>query len=303
MRRNLRPETALARVLAILLPVAALLGACDVHASGGRADVLRFTAIPSEQTTDLALKFQPVADYLAETLGVAVEYVPSTDYPASVELFKNGDVQLAWFGGLTGVQSRKAVPGARAIAQGKIDPEYKSYFIAHFETGLDASDDFPFAIAGLSFTFGSNGSTSGRLMPEHFIRSHTGKSPADFFGRPMHFSGSHDKTAELVEAGTFEAGVLDYKTYDRRVAEGEIDPTVCRVIWVTPTYADYNWSVHPALEQRFGAGFTDRLQGALVAMRAPQRLAAINRPEGLIPASNEDFAALRSLAVENGLLD
>jgi phosphonate transport system substrate-binding protein len=266
-------------------------------------DVLRFTAIPSEQTTDLALKFGPVADYLSETLGIEVEYVPSTDYPASVELFKNGDVQLAWFGGLTGVQARRAVDGALAIAQGKVDPEYKSYFIAHVDTGLEMSDDFPFAIARLSFTFGSNSSTSGRLMPEHFIRAHTGKSPGEFFGRPMNFSGSHDKTAELVEAGTFQAGVLDYKTYERRVAAGELDPAVCRTIWVTPTYADYNWSAHPVLEQRFGEGFTDRLQTALISMRAPELLAAINRPEGLIPATNQDFDALRSLALEDGLLD
>ena len=46
---------------------------------------------------------------LSAKLGVPVEYVPSRDYQASVDMFKNGDVHLAWFGGLTGVQAGSTV--------------------------------------------------------------------------------------------------------------------------------------------------------------------------------------------------
>jgi phosphonate transport system substrate-binding protein len=145
--------------------------------------VLAFTAVPDQNTTELQEKFQPLAAFLSRRLGVPVEYVPVRDYQASVELFKNADVMLAWFGGLTGVQARQAVPGARAIAQGETDPRYFSYFIAHADTGLQRSDEFPRGIAGLSFTFGSRSSTSGRLMPEYFIRRSTGLSPEEFFGR------------------------------------------------------------------------------------------------------------------------
>jgi phosphonate transport system substrate-binding protein len=97
--------------------------------------VVRFTAIPNTNQTELTEKFQPVADYLAEALGVKVEYVPSLDYTASVEMFKNGQVHLAWFGGLTGVKARAAVEGAAVIACGGDDPNYKSYFIANPASG------------------------------------------------------------------------------------------------------------------------------------------------------------------------
>ncbi|MBC8369101.1 MAG: PhnD/SsuA/transferrin family substrate-binding protein, partial [Planctomycetes bacterium] len=123
---------------------------------------LRFTAIPDTNSSELEAKFKPVAAYLTKKLGVPVEYIPTADYSASVEMFKNGDVQLAWFGGLSGAQARAAVDGAQAIAQGVEDPNFKSYFVVNASTGITKSDDFPQQLKGLSFTLGSPKSTSGR---------------------------------------------------------------------------------------------------------------------------------------------
>ena len=256
---------------------------------------LQFSAIPDQNTSLLQQKFDPVAAHLSEALGVPVEYVPAADYTASVEMFRNGDIQLAWFGGLTGVQARQAVPGARAIAQGAEDPEYRSYFIAHAGTGLEPTEGFPEAIADYTFSFGSESSTSGRLMPEHFLREATGESPEDFFTAGYSFSGAHDKTAKLVESGQVQVGALNYKTWDAMVADGRVDPAKARVIWTTPTYADYNFTAHPDLEVRYGAGFTDRLQAALVAIDDPALLDAFQR-SGLIPASDGDYAQILAVA-------
>ena len=260
-----------------------------------RIAVLRFSAIPDQKTTETREKLAPLIEHLSRQLGVDFEYVPARDYQASVEMFKNGDVELAWFGGLTGVQARQAVPGARAIAQGESDPKFYSYFIAHRDTGLEPSEEFPAGLGALKFTFGSASSTSGRLMPEFYIREHTGLGPAEVFEHPFGFSGSHDKTVELVEAGQFEAGAVNYTVYDRRVAAGDTDPEVARVIWRTPFYADYNWTVRPDVDQIFGDGFTDRLQQALVAIDDPALLIALPR-QRLIPATNEEFEGIRKVA-------
>jgi len=216
-------------------------------------------------------------------------------------MFVNGDVGLAWFGGLTGVQARNRVPGARAIAQGGVDPQYYSYFVAHRDSGLTRSEAFPQTIAKLSFTFGSESSTSGRLMPEYFIRQHTGKPPEEFFERPVGFSGSHDRTVELVASGQYQVGVVNYKVFDQRVAEGKTDPNVVRVIWQTPTYADYNWSVRPDLDDTFGAGFTDRLQNALLNIQDPTLLEALPR-DRLVAATNEEFEGIREIAQQLDML-
>ena len=275
-----------------VLCLAGWLAAC---APADESPVLVFTAIPDQDETRLREKFTPVAAYLSDKLGVQVEYLHSTQYSDSVEHFKNGDVQLAWFGGLSGVQARHAVPGARAIAQGEADTRFYSYFIAHKKTGLTRGEDFPMGIAGKKFAFGSRGSTSGRLMPEFFIRQHTGKSPEEFFGAPNHFSGSHDTTVQEVQDGTYDVGAVNYSVYERRVEEGDTDPDVCRVIWKTPEYVDYNFTAHPDLDKRFGDGFIDKLQAALLEMSDPNLLSAFPRSK-LIAASNEDYVAIEALA-------
>ena len=290
----------------LLLSLSLSAPSCSGGAESGDPDAdvptLRFTAIPDTNSTELEAKFKPVADYLSTTLGVPVEYVATADYGASVEYFRNGDVQLAWFGGLSGVQAREKVEGSRAIAQGGSDPNFRTYFIANASTGLTGGEEFPMSFEGRSFTFGSQRSTSGRLMPESFIRDATGKSPEEFFGAAPNFSGSHDKTAELVHAGSFETGAVNFKTYDRMVKEGRIDPEVCRIIWVTPGYPDYNWTAHPVLDERYGEGFTDRVQQALLDMKDPALLEAVDRAEGIIPATNDDFEPIAVLARELGFL-
>ena len=284
-----------------VLVTLAILGGCGGKSQEEGVPVLKYSAIPDQNTTELAQRFAPLTAYLAGELGVPVEYVPARDYQASVEMFRNGDIMLAWFGGLTGVQARVAVPGARAIAQGAADPRYYSYFIANAATGLERSDDFPAGLGELTFTFGSESSTSGRLMPEYFIKRQTGKSPAEFFTQPFGYSGSHDKTCELVEAGRFQAGVVNYKVYDKRVAAGTTDPAVCRIIWQTPFYADYNFTAHPALDTVYGEGFTDRLQAVLTGITDVELLSALPR-DRLIPARNSEFAGIEAVARELGMV-
>jgi len=288
------------RSLAIITIASALFCGCGRTEPEG-LETLRFTAIPDQTSTELQEKFQPLAEYLSRQLGVPFQFVAARDYPGSVEMFKNADVLLAWFGGLTGVQARQFVPGARAIAQGESDPKYFSYLIAHQDTGLERLEEFPLAIADLRFTFGSRSSTSGRMMPEYFIRQHTGQSPQEFFKYPVGFSGSHDKTAELVESGQYQVGAINYKVYEQRVESGKTDPEICRIIWQTPPYADYNWTAHPDLEKKFGQGFTDRLQQVLISIDDPSLLAALPRTR-LISARNEEFNAIRQVAEELGMV-
>jgi phosphonate transport system substrate-binding protein len=93
--------------------------------------VFTFTAIPDENEARLKERFDKVAVYLGKQLGVETKFVPVKSYPAAVTAFRNNEVQLAWFGGLTGVQARRAVPGSQAIAQGAEDAAFISYIVAN----------------------------------------------------------------------------------------------------------------------------------------------------------------------------
>lgn len=267
-------------------------------------DTLVITAIPDEKVSDQEAKFQALKEFLAKELGIKVEFSISKDYTAAETRFINGEVHLAWFGGLTGVRARAKTQGARAIAQGDADPNFKSYFIAHESTGLSLSKEFPGdAIKDLTFTFGSASSTSGRLMPEYFIKQNSGKSAAEFFSKPVQFQteGGHVSTAKAVEKGSVQVGALNYRTYNSMVKDGRLDPAKAPIIWVTPDYYDYNLTVHPDLEKMFGEGFIDKLQKVLLACTDEKVLKAFNRDK-LISAKNEDFATIEAVAKELELM-
>ncbi|WP_235015569.1 putative selenate ABC transporter substrate-binding protein [Oceanicoccus sp. KOV_DT_Chl] len=215
------------------------------------AQPLVFTAIPDADETRLKARFTQVADYLAKELGIEVQYIPVKSYAAAVTAFRNNQVQLAWFGGLSGVQARLLSPGAEAIAQGEEDQHFKSYFIAHSSTGLKSGEVLPAAIKDMSFTFGSKSSTSGRLMPEYFIRQQFKKSPEQLFDR-VGFSGNHSRTIALVQSGSYQLGALNYQVWEQELSEGKIDLEKVSIIWTTPEYADYQWTVRGDVEKHWG---------------------------------------------------
>ncbi|MFP5384229.1 MAG: putative selenate ABC transporter substrate-binding protein [Gammaproteobacteria bacterium] len=263
--------------------------------------VFTFTAIPDEDESRLKERFTKVADYLGKQLGVETKFVPVKSYPAAVTAFRNNEVQLAWFGGLTGVQARRAVPGSQAIAQGAEDAAFVSYFVANAATGLKPSKDFPKGIAGKSFTFGAKTSTSGRLMPEFYVREHLKQAPEQAFSR-VGFSGDHSKTLEMVQAGAYDIGVLNYAVYKNEVQAGKIDPAKVIVLWETPAYPDYQWTVRGDADKQFGAGFTLKLTRALLAMNDKALLDSFERTK-FIPAANSYYAPIEDTAKSIGLLD
>ncbi|NHN36036.1 putative selenate ABC transporter substrate-binding protein [Pseudomaricurvus alcaniphilus] len=269
-----------------------------------RAEVFTFTAIPDQDETRLQERFDKVANYLERELGVPVRYLPVKSYPAAVTAFRNNQVQLAWFGGLSGVQARQLVPGSKAIAQGYEDQFFKSYFIAHKSSGLlkhTNPGQFPDAIRDKTFTFGSKGSTSGRLMPEYYIRQHFQAAPQQVFSR-VGFSGDHSRTIALVQAGAYQVGAVNYQVWETALAEGKVDTQQVGVIWQTPSYPDYQWTVRGDADQAFGAGFTARLQRTLLALQDPEILATFPR-QSFVTASNDDFAPVEATAIAIGLLD
>lgn len=265
------------------------------------ASVFTFTAIPDEDESRLQERFDKVAVYLSEQLGVEVRYIPVKSYAAAVTAFRNDQVQLAWFGGLSGVRARALVPGSEALAQGYEDQFFKSYLIAHHSTGLSRSAEFPEQLAGKTFTFGSKGSTSGRLMPEFYLRQHSHKAPEELFSR-VGFSGDHSRTIAQVQSGAYQIGAVNFKVWESELAEGKIDPTKVSVIWETPTYPDYQWTVRGDVDSRYGEGFKEKLKAALLNMTDPALLASFPR-QSFVPASNADYAPIEATAKAIGLLE
>ncbi len=296
----------------LLLALAALCGCSSSTAGGdppsaGGRPALTIGAIPDQDPEQLARLHPVVAQELSARLGVPVRFRPVTDYAAAVTAFRTGDLQLVWFGGLTGVQARHQVPGARPLAQRDVDRRFRSVFVASRRSGLRPVRDVAGlrALRGRRFTFGSPSSTSGRLMPQLFLER-AGVRTGDLRGRAG-FSGSHDATLALVASGSYEAGAVNEQVWEQRLAEGEVDRDALRVIWRTPTYHDYAWIARPDLDARFGRGFTDRVGAALRGLdRGGPRARRILRLFGarrFVAVGPRDHDEVARIARRLGLLD
>ena len=230
--------------------------------------VLRIGAIPDQNPEKLNRLYGLVADELSQQLGVKVSYVPVTDYAAAVSAFRTGSLDLVWFGGLTGVQASLQKPGAQMLAQRDIDAQFYTVFIANARSGIKPIQNQKglVALKGKRFTFGSESSTSGRLMPQYFL-AQAGVKLADFAGGAPGFSGSHDATIALVQSGTYDAGAVNEQVWKSSLRSGKANRSKVVQIWRTPSYPDYLWLGQPNLDQRFGKGFSAKLRQSIISWR------------------------------------
>ena len=297
------PAVKAAGLTAGLAFAAAVVGCSSAPPSNQQ--VLKIGAIPDQNPERLNRLYGALSDELGASQNVEVQYVPVSNYAAAVSAFRSGSLDLVWFGGLTGVQARLQTPGATVLAQRDIDAEFTSVFIANGASGLRpiTSADQLVQLKGRRLAFGSESSTSGRLMPQYFL-GENGVTMAELAGRGPGFSGSHDATIAVVQSGAYEVGALNSQVWQSNVDAGRVDPAKAAVIWRTPPYVDYHWVARPDLDSRFGDGFTGRVQNALLSLTpTTERGALVLELFGakrFIPAQNEDYSKIEAVGRQLG---
>lgn len=255
-------------------------------------DTFKIGAIPDYNASELTRAFGSFAEYLTAKTGLKVEYVPTVDYASLVTSFERGEVDMAWFGGLTGVQAMSVVPGSEAIAQRPQDEEFKSVFIKSTQvTDVKGLAD----LKGHSFSFGSESSTSGHLMPRHFMTEEGLDPDKDLDGEP-NYSGSHDKTIKLVESGAFQTGAVNMQYWDQAVADGEVDLSKVEEFYRTPDYYDYNWTIND-VDKKFGEGTKEKFKVALLEVKPEDsEVMELLSAEKFIATKNENYDKIKKVA-------
>lgn len=227
--------------------------------------LLRCTGIPDSKTSELTKEYVLIKDYLATTLGADVSFEIVKDYDAAVTALVSGKADLAWLGGHTTVIAEESGK-VELVACRDLDLKFKTYFIAHKDAfarlggkPLESLGELKGKTDGLKFTFGSQGSTSGHLMPRHFMNVQ-GVPPEATFGRDnVAYSGNHSNTLKQVADGTVHLGALNYTDWDK--ASDEVKAAAPR-LYVTPDYVDYCWVANRAL----GAERIGKIRDALTRL-------------------------------------
>jgi phosphonate transport system substrate-binding protein len=257
---------------------------------------LRVSAIPDESPTELQRKFTPLGERLEKATGMKVKFVPVTDYAATVEGLAAKKLDMVWYGGFTFVQARKKTGTAIPIVQREEDSHFHSKFIVPASSTAKELKD----LKGKTFAFGSASSTSGHLMPRFYMMKN-GLDPDKDLSK-ISFSGAHDATAKWVEAGKVDGGALNESVLQKLLDEKKIDPARIRVLWTTPDYYDYNWTVRGDLDPKL----VEQIKGVFLSLdpQKPEDKAILDlqRTKKFIPTSVENYKSIEEAARAAGLL-
>ncbi len=268
-------------------------------------EILRIGAIPDQNPEKLNRLYGVLVTELEKQLNIKVIYKPVINYAAAVTAFRTGNLDLVWFGGLTGVQARLQTKGSNVLIQRDIDKNFHSVFIANKNSSLKKINN----INGLKslkdkrFVFGSESSTSGRLMPQYFLNK-AGVQIKDFKGGVPGFSGSHDATLLLVQSGSYEAGALNEQVWESNIKSGRVDKSKVFVMWKTPPYYDYHWLAQGNLDKKFRRGFTKELQEVFISFnkksKNQKKILELFGAKKFILSKNENYKKIEQIAREIG---
>lgn len=289
------------RAIALLLTCGIAASILVVGCSGDRSGtdlpaVLKIGILPDESKDKLAEHYEPLCRYLSETLGLKCELVYPDSYEELVATFGAGDIDLAYFGGLTFVQSA-ARHGAVPLVVRDVDTHFTTCFVTAAESPIRNIAD----CEGSVLTFGSPSSTSGHLMPRHFLMEQD--IALDTFFSDILYSGAHDSTAEWVRDGKAAVGAVNSKILRAMMADGRMQEGAIRVLWETPPYSDYVWAV----QSNFSRPARTKLRDAFLALSPDneehEEILRNMDAGGFLPADTESFSRLREIASKLELLE
>jgi len=190
----------------MLFVVVMLLAACsDSSAEGGDAegdDVIDIVWYPNESGNDMKSSRDEIGRVIEEETGKTVEHHLTTDYAIAIETLVNDNADLAFMGAQGYIEAKDKNDAIEPLAvptgeSGTLDDAmYYSWIAVNVDDQENFKVDGEFSldtIADKSFSFVSNSSTSGFVVPSS--------------GIVEHFSGQ-EEYAELTQEDLMEGGAL-----------------------------------------------------------------------------------------------
>jgi len=260
-------------------------------------EIVHVGVLPDVGLETLHARYDPLLDYLAGQTGLKFQLVLPTDYNDLVKLLVNDEIDLAYLGGLTFIQSSVNHP-VKPLVMRDVDTRFTSLFLVRSDDSADDIHD----LKGRSFSFGSQLSTSGHLMPRYFMISKKQLIPEQFFSQ-VAYSGAHDKTAYQLRDGEIDAGVANAEIIRAMLRDGRIKKNELRVLWETPPYSDYVWAVNEHLNQDVQTRLRDAFLGLDFESKEHHKILMALGAQYFLPAKISDFKPLKEIAESHGLLN
>jgi phosphonate transport system substrate-binding protein len=271
------------------------LSACKGPEPGPYSEILRVGILPDESRQALQDRHRLLFEFLAQETGLSYELIIPDSYEELMREFGEGQIDLAYFGGVTFVKASTEY-GAVPLVMRDVDARFTSVLVVGNEGVTRLSE-----LQGKRFSFGSRLSTSGHLMPRYFMQSEQGIVPEKYFVS-IHYSGKHDLTAYRVRDGKADGGIMNAEILRTMLADGRLQPDDIRIVWTTPPYADYVWAIQPHIHPVD----RERIQQAFLKLSFsdPQHKPILSSlgTVSFYPSSIDDFSMLRQIVASLEML-
>jgi phosphonate transport system substrate-binding protein len=171
--------------------------------------------------------YRPLADYLAKKLKRPVELRTVDSWEGLAKSLANGETDIALLGPWGYVLANHQA-GAQVVSTILYDgkPEYFAITITHPKSGINNLAD----LKGKTFAFGDKGSTSGYLIPLHYLMTQ-GITPEKYFSKVVHTS--HQAIETQVTQGVLDAGADYNRNRNAMIEQGLIKAEDSKIIWTS----------------------------------------------------------------------
>ena len=241
--------------------------------------------------------YRPLAQYLAVKLNRPVELRTVDSWEGLAKSLANGETDLALMGPWGYVLANHQA-GAQVISTILYDgkPEYFAIMITHPNSGIEKPAD----LKGRTFAFGDKGSTSGYLIPLHYLMTQ-GITPEAYFSKVVHTS--HQAIETQVTQGVLDAGADYNRNRNAMIEQGLIKPELSKIIWTSDPLPNDAFAVSKTLAG--DAALIGQLQDALSsigdALKTDPRLLPPHYT-GFVSKDNRFYKPIRDAGLATGKL-
>jgi phosphonate transport system substrate-binding protein len=192
---------------------------------------LRIGIIPEQDIFSQKKRYQPLADYIGDKLGINVELVMMPRYGNIIENFTVLKLDGAFFGSFTAAIALKAlqvVPIARPECKDGTSTYYGMIFVRK-DSGIHNAAD----MQGKRFVFVDPSTTAGYLLPLHYFREQGIDNYHTWFSE-TYFAGTHEDTIYDVLNKKADIGAAKNTVFYRFAKEDKRLTTELEILATSP---------------------------------------------------------------------
>lgn len=257
--------------------------------------VLRVAMAPETTPAEQAVRFEPLGQFLETRFKMRVKWVPVASEAFAVRALLNREADLVWLNGLSYVQAVvRAGDRVVPLVQREEDQKARSVFITKASSSIKKLPD----LKGRTLSLGPSASTADNLMPRSALIAAKLRPDADLTAVP---AANAAAVVAAVVAGQAEAGALGLATWERLVADKQVDPAALKVFFTTPVYTDHTWAVLADLPE----GSRKSIAGGMLvleAVKGGRDILKAQRAHRFTETKDAGYAAVRAAAEQTGQL-